>query len=115
MDCVSDATAMMDLRARVAAAVGSVQDPHLWVGLSQMGMIGSIDVDEVTGRVDIGLVYPCIGCPAVELIESAVKRRVSELHGVTDVCVKAVWSRVWSKHDMDPDAIERLKEFGVQV
>lgn len=102
------------VRERVAEAVGSVPDPHLWLGLDKMGMIGDVSVDDA-GSVTVGLTYPCIGCPAVELIESAVKRRVSEVSGVTTVRVRASWSKVWSKKDLDPQAAERLRDFGIQV
>lgn len=80
-----------------------------------MGMVGTIEADEITGRVQIGIVYPCIGCPAVELIEAAVRRRALEVPGVTEVRVRAEWNRVWSKGDLDRDAAERLKGYGIQV
>ena len=104
----------LDLTAQVMEVVADVRDPHLWLGLGQMGMIDRVDVDE-DGRVEVALCYPCLGCPATEMIESSVRNRVGKLDGVTEVKVIRSWRRTWSKDDLDPAAVEPLREFGIQV
>lgn len=103
------------LERAVHAALHSVKDPHLWVGLDEMGMVTGVDVQAESGRVEVTLVYPCIGCPATELIEAAIRHHVTEVEGVSEVVVKVSWSHVWSKRDLAPAVAKRVEQFGIRV
>jgi len=65
----------------VAEVLNGVMDPHMNVSLPDMGMVRRITVSE-DGDVDVGLVFPCVGCPAWDLIQNDIKRSVGALAGV---------------------------------
>ena len=49
--------------AAIAEVLQGVMDPHMNVSLPDMGMVRRISVSDM-GDVDVGLVFPCVGCPA---------------------------------------------------
>ena len=53
----------MVTEAAVAEVLNGVMDPHMNVSLPDMGMVRRITVS-TEGDVDVGLVFPCVGCPA---------------------------------------------------
>ena len=55
----------------VAEVLNGVMDPHMNVSLPDMGMVRRITVSE-DGDVDVGLVFPCVGCPAWDLIQNDI-------------------------------------------
>ncbi|MFK8047026.1 MAG: metal-sulfur cluster assembly factor [Halioglobus sp.] len=87
----------------VQAALGTVMDPHMNVSLPDMGMIRRVDIDE-NGLVDVGLVFPCVGCPAWDLIQAELKEAVGAVAGVSRVKVKVEWSHEWNRNDITPEA-----------
>ncbi len=97
--------------ADVRAALETVMDPHMNVSLPDMGMVRRVDVD-AQGAVEIGLVFPCVGCPAWDLIQAETKESVGAVDGVTGVKVKVEWGHEWSRDDIAPDARIIAKEHG---
>ena len=71
----------------VREALTRVMDPHMNVSLPDMGMVRRVDID-AEGCVDVGLVFPCVGCPAWDLIQAELKQTVGEVAGVSRVKVK---------------------------
>jgi metal-sulfur cluster biosynthetic enzyme len=86
-------------------------DPHMNVSLPDMGMVRRVDIDE-TGAVEIGLVFPCVGCPAWDLIQAETKESVGEVEGVSRVRVKVEWGHEWNRDDITPDARIIAREHG---
>jgi len=95
----------------VRAALDTVMDPHMNVSLPAMGMIRRVDINE-SGVVGLGLVFPCVGCPAWDLIQSEVKQAVGAVAGVTRVKVKVEWHHEWNRNDITPDARIIAREHG---
>ena len=95
----------------VRAALDTVMDPHMNVSLPDMGMVRRVDVDE-KGLVDVGLVFPCVGCPAWDLIQSELKQAVGSVEGVTRVKVKVEWNHEWNRNDIAPEARLIAREHG---
>ena len=78
-------------------------DPHMNVSLPDMGMVRRVDID-ADGIVDVCLVFPCVGCPAWDLIQSELKEAVGAVAGVSRVKVKVEWDHEWNRNDITPDA-----------
>ncbi len=97
-------------RQSVQDALGTVMDPHMNVSLPDMGMVRRVDIE--AGVVEVGLVFPCVGCPAWDLIQSDIKRTVGALDGVERVKVKVEWNHQWNRDDIAPDARLIAREHG---
>ncbi len=67
-------------RAAVLAALGEVMDPELpMVSIVDLGMIGEVDVDPAAIRVE--LLPTFVGCPALDMIQTAVLERLARTAG----------------------------------
>lgn len=89
-------------------------DPHMGVNLADMGMLRRIDVSD-EGDVEIGLIFPCIGCPAYELIKADIRKTAATVDGVRSVKVKIDWDENWDKSDMAESARERARVHGYVI
>jgi metal-sulfur cluster biosynthetic enzyme len=92
-------------------AANQVIEPHLGVGVVDAGLVGGIR--EHGGRVEVDLRYPCLGCPAMEMIESDIRAAISSIEGVSQVAVRAIHDRPWRKSDLAPEAAQRLTGIGI--
>ena len=81
------------------------------VSLPDMGMVRRVDIEE-DGLVDVGLVFPCVGCPAWDLIQAELKETVGAVEGVSQVKVKIEWNHEWSRDDIAPEARLIAREHG---
>ncbi len=97
--------------AAVREALERVMDPHMNVSLPDMGMVRRVDID-ADGLVDVGLVFPCVGCPAWDLIQAELKQEVGAVEGVSRVKVKIEWSHDWNRNDIAPEARIIAREHG---
>ena len=84
------------------------------VGLNDMGMINRIDVD-ADGQADIGIVFPCIGCPAWTLIQDNIKTVVMQIEGVSSVIIKIEWDKPWSREKMSDKARAHAQTHGYRI
>ena len=90
-----------------------IPDPHIPVSLVEMAMI--YDVDEVDGHVTVEMSFPCMGCPAYDMIHNDVKSCLTVLDGVDEVDVEVVWDPVWSKDMLTPEVRSKMKESGISL
>ncbi|MGQ4555367.1 iron-sulfur cluster assembly protein [Halobellus sp. GM3] len=91
----------------------TVPDPHIPVSLVDMAMI--YDVEAEGGDVTVTMTYPCMGCPAYDMIQHDVQAALRTVRGVTDVDIEITWDPVWSKDMLTEHAREELREAGVGV
>ena len=103
-----------DLEQAVRDAMGQVMDPHLGASLLDMGMVSGVGVDE-SGHAQVSLVFPCVGCPAMELIQQDAKAAAEAVPGVAGAIVKLDWAAAWSKASMSEGARQRAKAHGYIV
>ena len=97
--------------AAVAEVLQGVMDPHMNVSLPDMGMVRRISVSDM-GDVDVGLVFPCVGCPAWDLIQNDIKTSVGRLEGVRSTRVRVEWQHERSRDDIVPEARLIAREHG---
>jgi phenylacetate-CoA oxygenase PaaJ subunit len=93
------------------ATVDTVPDPHIPVSLVDMAMIYDIEADD--GDVTVTMTYPCMGCPAYDMIQDDVRAALRTVRGVTDVTIEVTWDPVWSKDMLTDKAREELREAGI--
>ncbi len=103
-----------DLELEVRRAMDEVMDPHMSVSLNDMGMVSSVNVDD-QGTATIGLVFPCVGCPAFDVIQHDAKEAAKAIPGVTNAAIKLDWAASWSKSNMSDSAKAHAKEHGYVI
>ncbi|MFL0578625.1 Mrp/NBP35 family ATP-binding protein [Dietzia sp. 179-F 9C3 NHS] len=72
----------------IRAALAKVEDPEIRKPLTELGMVKGVDVDEATGRVDVGIYLTVASCPMRDTITDRVRAAVSDVPGVGDVAVE---------------------------
>ncbi|PSQ03623.1 metal-sulfur cluster biosynthetic enzyme [Halobacteriales archaeon QS_6_71_20] len=90
-----------------------VMDPHIPVSLVEMGMIYDVRYDD--GDVTVDMTYPCMGCPAYQMIQEDVTHCLLSVEEVEDVEIEVVWDPVWSKDRLDEDVQRKLRESGTAI
>ncbi|MFC6766871.1 metal-sulfur cluster assembly factor [Natrinema soli] len=90
-----------------------VMDPHIPVSIVEMGMIYDVRYDG--GHVTVDMTFPCMGCPAYQMIQDDIEECLLELEGVEDVSIEIVWDPVWSKDRLDEDVQQKMQESGTSV
>lgn len=88
-----------------------VPDPHIPVSLVEMAMIYDVAADG--GNVTVTMTYPCMGCPAYDMIQEDVTAALRVVRGVESVDVEVTWDPVWSKDMLSERAREELREAGI--
>jgi len=104
----------MTIAQQISAALDQVMDPHMGVGLNDMGMITNIEVD-AEGQANIGIVFPCIGCPAWTLIQDNIKSAVNQLDAVKSVSVSVEWDKQWTRDQMSDKARSHAQTHGYRI
>jgi ring-1,2-phenylacetyl-CoA epoxidase subunit PaaD len=92
---VSDApVAALDNRA-VRAALASIADPEIpTASIVELGMIEGVEVDTEVVRVE--LLPTFIGCPAIGMIEDAIRERLAGIAGGREVQVAVDFRTPWT-------------------
>lgn len=96
-------------RAHVLEALRAVPDPEIPnVSVVDLGMIGAIDVQEE--RIDVELLPTFVGCPALEVIRSAISDRLAGFGRPVDVTVS--FATPWSSDRITEAGREALRRSG---
>lgn len=95
----------------IKEALSGVMDPHMKASILEIGMVKRIEVSD-DNKVEIGLSFPCIGCPARELIHSDVKSKVGAIEGVEAVEVADEWVNKWNPDDISDRARDKARASG---
>lgn len=87
----------------VFAALESVADPELMIGILDLGLVYKIDIspDDVV-EIDYTLTYP--GCPAGVIIDKDIRDSVLGSTGAKDVITNVVWDPPWNPDFMSDAA-----------
>jgi len=74
------------VRDRVLQALGQVIDPEIRKPITQLDMVGSVEVD-AAGHASVHVKLTIVGCPAAERIERDVTHAVLDTDGVTGATI----------------------------
>jgi metal-sulfur cluster biosynthetic enzyme len=105
----------------VREVLDTVEDPELPLSIEQMGLVYGVDVTEpedpdVEGaRVEVRMTFTAMGCPAMGLLKSDVRRAVLGLEGVAEVDLVTVWDPPWTTDRLSEEARDVLRTAGVTV
>jgi|TARA_B110000977_G_scaffold164584_1_gene211221 ring-1,2-phenylacetyl-CoA epoxidase subunit PaaD len=91
--------------------LAQVPDPEIpVVNIIEMGMIR--DVIVTPEKVEVFLCPTYSGCPAMDMIESMVKEKLSAF-GALNVLVTLVYKPAWTTDWMNAQTKEKLRAFGI--
>ena len=96
--------------AEVLAALAEVEDPELPVGIVDLGLVRSVEVDGDAVRV--GITFTSIACPCTDVLREDVEARLRRLDGVRSVRVEEVFEP-WSRDDLTEEGRLALRALGV--
>ena len=82
------------VRERVVASLKEIFDPELPVNIYDLGLIYSVDVDDV-GVVEVKMTLTTPGCPVAQTFPGEVENAVRQVQGVTAARVELVWDPPW--------------------
>lgn len=99
----------MVAEAQVWEALAEIPDPEIPViSLVDLGVIRGVEVEN--GRVRIDFTPTFLGCPAVEVMQTAMAERIRELGAEPEVRVRSDDS--WTTDRITPEGREKLREAG---
>ena len=97
------------LESAVWAALHDVHDPEIpAVSVVDLGVVGSVQAGQ--GRVRVELLPTFVGCPAIELMRSAVAERLAEF--ADDVRVEISFAQPWTTERITDEGRRALRESG---
>ncbi|MFN0059015.1 MAG: DUF59 domain-containing protein [Planctomycetota bacterium] len=80
-------------------ALRTVYDPEIPVNIYDMGLIYHIEITP-PGAASVRMTLTSPNCPAAESLPADVKRKVSDLPGITSTNVEIVWDPQWTPEKM---------------
>jgi len=98
---------------QVRDTLKQVVDPELFVNIVDLGLIYTIDLDEVDDKtnVRIAMTMTSPACPAGPQLLGQSKAAVANMEGVGEVEVKLVMDPPWTPDRMTEDAKDQLGIF----
>jgi ring-1,2-phenylacetyl-CoA epoxidase subunit PaaD len=97
--------------ARVWQELAAIADPEIpAISLVQLGVIGSVTVDE--HRITVELLPTFIGCPAIGVMQEQITERIGDLKLADEVTVKLSFDPPWTSDRITPEGRERLRLSG---
>ena len=99
------------VEARVWSELAAIRDPEIpAIGLVDLGVIGSVTVDE--GRVQVELLPTFVGCPAIGVMQEQIVERIGALGVADEVDVRLSFDPPWTSDRITPAGRERLRASG---
>jgi ring-1,2-phenylacetyl-CoA epoxidase subunit PaaD len=98
--------------ATVRAALAEVMDPELpMISVVDLGMIGEIAIDGAGGSIAVELFPTFVGCPALEVIRTAVAERLGAFGRPVDVA--ATFRVPWTTDRITADGLRAPATHGI--
>jgi ring-1,2-phenylacetyl-CoA epoxidase subunit PaaD len=94
---------------QVWEALGEIPDPEIPViSLVELGVIRGVEIED--GRVRVDFTPTFLGCPALEVMQTAMAERIRELGAEPEV--RVLTDDSWSTDRITPKGREKLREAG---
>lgn len=104
----AEAVPAKELTGQVIEVLRTLYDPEIPVNIYDLGLIYGLDVNAVSGKVQIRLTLTAPGCPVAQTFPELVRSTVSAVPGVIEVNVELVWEPRWSRAMMSEAALLEL-------
>jgi ring-1,2-phenylacetyl-CoA epoxidase subunit PaaD len=97
---------------KVIEMLQQVKDPEIdSVSIVELGMVEKVNVKDRT--VEIELLPTFMGCPALDIIQNNIEKKISELNIFEKISVKFIHFPPWTSDRVTEEGRLRLKEFGI--
>jgi len=97
------------LESAVWAALYDVHDPEIpTISVVDLGVVRSVATD--SGSITVELLPTFVGCPAIEVMRSAVAERLREF--ASDVRVEISFAEPWTSDRITPEGRAALRDSG---
>ena len=96
---------------RLWEALREVEDPEIPVSVVDMGLIVSLSFAD--GVAHLVITYTAMGCPAMDMIQDDMRRRLLREPGVERVDIEVTWDPVWSRKRLSEHAKSTMRELGI--
>ena len=104
---------MSDTLARLWLALRDVEDPEIPVSVVDMGLIVALDYAD--RRAKLRITYTAMGCPAMDMIQDDIRRRLLQEPDVDGVDIEVTWDPVWTPHRLSSAARDAMRASGIAV
>ena len=98
---------------RIWAALRDVEDPEIPVSVVDMGLIVSVGYAE--GVAQLSITYTAMGCPAMDMIQDDIRRRLLQEPGIDRVDIEVTWEPQWDRKRLSSQAREAMLDLGIAV
>lgn len=96
---------------RIWDELAAIPDPEIpAIGLVDLGVIGSVEFDGGTARIE--LLPTFVGCPAIGVMQTEIERRIGDLGVANAVEVRLSFDPPWTSDRITPHGRERLRLSG---
>jgi len=96
---------------RIWQALRDVEDPEIPVSLVDMGLIVSVGYEDRIAKLTI--TYTAMGCPAMDMIQDDIRRRLMREPGIDRVDIAVTWEPAWTRKRLSEDAKTAMRELGI--
>ncbi len=93
-------------RQALLEALKTVEDPELGIDVVNLGLIYKLESGASGVKVEMTMTSP--GCPLHGHLTEAVRQKLQEVGGGSEVEVELVWNPPWSPERMSEEARRRL-------
>lgn len=100
-----------DVVARLWQALREVEDPEIPVSVVDMGLIVSLEY--AAGVAMLRITYTAMGCPAMDMIQEDIRRRLLHEPDVHRVDIEVTWDPMWTRRRLSEQAREAMRELGI--
>lgn len=94
-------------------ALEEVHDPEFPVSVLDMGLIYGLKKKGATAHVQ--LTFTSMGCPCMEFILADIRERLLAEADIDEVTIDIVWDPPWTRKNLSPKAVEKLRSWGVSA
>jgi metal-sulfur cluster biosynthetic enzyme len=94
-------------------ALYRIDDPEMPISIVDLGLIYGVAIDDGHARVDMTLTYT--GCPARDMLQETVRKRVAAVEGIDESELRLVWSPEWTVEMVTEQGRADLREFGLSI
>ncbi len=94
-------------------ALYDIDDPEMPISIVDLGLIYGVAIEDGHARIDMTLTYT--GCPARDMLQETVRKRVVAVEGINGAELRLVWSPEWTVEMVTEQGREDLREFGLSI
>jgi len=91
------------IESQATEALRLCYDPEIPVNIYELGLVYSVDVNEL-GEVEVTMTLTSPHCPVAQTLPREVEARLKAVPGVTRAVVKVVWEPQWNPSMMSEAA-----------